>query len=151
MDKILFLRNVRHDAEQYFDSFYFERDPLFSTCGDFRMAKILAGDMLNRYLIKELMYLNEEHSDTRSDVRLIWMDSKTDLCELMFALHAKGAFGKISLTRLATSFQKVFNIDFNPNFSRTFYDMSLRNKPTPYLDSLTDSLLEKMKRPMKKR
>lgn len=98
--------------------------------------------MLSRYLIKELMYLNEEHSD----VRLIWMDSKTDLCELMFALHAKGAFGKIFLTRLATSFQKVFNIDFNSNFSRTFYDMSLRNKPTPYLDALIDSLLKKMNR-----
>lgn len=151
LDKMFFLRNVPHDTEQYFDSFYFERDPLFSTRGDFRVAKILAGDMLSRYLIKELMELDEEYHATRSDAHLIWMDSKTDLCELMFALHAKGAFGKISLTQLATSFQKVFNIDFNPNFSRTFYDMSLRNKPTPYLDSLTDSLLEKMKRPMKKR
>ena len=110
------------------------------------MAKILAGDMLSRYLIKELICLNAEYHDTRSDVCLIWMDGKTGLCELMFALHAKGAFGKISLTRLATSFQKVFNIDFNPNFSRTFCDMSLRNKPTPYLDALIDSLLNKMNR-----
>lgn len=103
------MRNAQYDAEQYFDDFYFERDPLFSTYGDLRVAKILAGDMLSRYLIKELMELDEEYHTTRSDAHLIWMDSKTGLCELMFALHAKGAFGKISLTRLATSFQKVFN------------------------------------------
>lgn len=151
LDKMLFLRNVPHDTEQYFDSFYFERDPLFSTCGDFRVAKILAGDMLSQYLIKELMDLDAEYHDTRSDVRLIWMDSKTDLCELMFALHAKRAFGNIPLTKLATYFQKMFNIEFNTNLSRTFSDLRLRNNPIPYLDSLTDSLLEKMKRPRKKR
>ena len=29
LDRIYFLRNVSHGVEQYFDSFYFERDPLF--------------------------------------------------------------------------------------------------------------------------
>lgn len=151
MDKIYFLRNVPHDIEQYFDSFYFERDPMFSTCGDFRVAKILAGDMLSQYLLNELLELDSNFFVAQSDTRLIWMDSKTDLCELIFALHAKGSFGPISLTRLATFLQKVFNIEFNTNFSRTFYDMSLRNNPTPYLDSLIDSLLKKMNRTRPKR
>ncbi len=151
LDKLYFLRNISVDVGQYTDSFYFERDPKFSTFGDFRVAKILAGDMLSQYLLNELLELDSNFFVAQSDTRLIWMDSKTDLCELIFALHAKGSFGPISLTRLATFLQKVFNIEFNTNFSRTFYDMSLRNNPTPYLDSLIDSLLKKMNRTRPKR
>ena len=81
---------------------------------------------------------------------MTWTESKTDLCELIFALHAKGVFGHTPLTRLANYIQKVFNVELNSNFSRTFNDMSLRNDPTPFLDSLTDALLEKMKRPKRK-
>ncbi|WP_239403281.1 RteC domain-containing protein [Alistipes sp. An116] len=151
LDRVYFLRNVSHDIGQYTDSFYFERDPKFSTFGDFRVAKILAGDMLSQYLLNELLEIDSNFFVAQSDTRLIWMDSKTDLCELIFALHAKGSFGPISLTRLATFLQKVFNIEFNTNFSRTFYDMSLRNNPTPYLDSLIDSLLKKVNRTRPKR
>lgn len=151
LDKLYFLRNISVDVGQYTDGFYFERDPKFSTFGDFRVAKILAGDMLSQYLLNELLELDSNFFVAQSDTRLIWMDSKTDLCELIFALHAKGSFGPISLTRLATFLQKVFNIEFNTNFSRTFYDMSLRNNPTPYLDSLIDSLLKKMNRTRPKR
>ncbi len=151
LDNVYFLRNVSHNIEQYFDSFYFERDPLFSTCGDFRVAKILAGDMLSQYLLNALNELEMSNLDSRSKVRLIWADSKTDLCELIFALHAKGSFGNIPLTRLSSYFQKVFNIEVGSNMSRTFSDLSLRNNPTPFLDSLTDSLLEKMQRPKRKK
>lgn len=151
LDRVYFLRNASHDVGQYFDSFYFERDPLFSTSGDFRVAKILAGDMLSRYLIHEMDELDKQPHETYVDVRLVWADSKTDLCELIFALNAKRAFGDIPLTQLANQIQKVFHIEVNSNLSRTFSDLSLRNNPTPYLDSLTDSLLEKMKRPKRKR
>ena len=97
------------------------------------------------------MTLEEHKLALRSDIKLTWIDSKTDLCELIFALHAKGSFGRIPLTRLASYIQNVFNIELNSNISRTFSDMCLRNDPTPFLDSLTDILLEKMKRQKKKR
>ena len=84
LDRVYFLRNVSRDVGQYTDSFYFERDPMFSTFGDFRVAKILAGDMLSQYLLNELLELDTNLSVARSDTRLIWMDSKTDLCELIF-------------------------------------------------------------------
>lgn len=151
LDRVYFLRNVSRDVGQYTDSFYFERDPMFSTFGDFRVAKILAGDMLNQYLLNELSKLEMCKIEAQSDIRLMWLNSKTDLCELIFALHAKGTFGDIPLTRLANYFQRVFNIEVNSNLSRTFSDMSLRNDPTPFLDSLTDTLLEKMQRPKRKK
>ena len=91
-----------------------------------------------------------EHPQPLS-VRLTWQDSKTGLCENIFAWHAKGSFGNIPLTRLAGYIQQVFNIDLGSNLSRTFGEMSLRNDPTPYLDSMTDALLRRMKRPKRKR
>ena len=83
--------------------------------------------------------------------RLTWQDSKTGLCEIIFAWQAKGSFGNIPMTRLAAHIQQVFNIDLGSNLSRTFGEMRLRNDPTPYLDSMTDALLRKMKRTKIKR
>lgn len=151
MDKVYFLRGTVREADQYLDSFEFERDPLFSTGADFRVAKILAGDMLREYLTRELRALDAHESVPLPDVRLTWLESKTALCEQIFAWHAKGTFGNIPLTRLSAYIQKVFNVELNSNLPRTFNDMSLRNDPTPYLDSLIDALLVKMKRIKKKR
>ena len=151
MDKVYFLRGTVREADQYLDSFEFERDPLFSTGADFRVAKILAGDMLREYLTRELRALDAHESVPLPDVRLTWLESKTALCEQIFAWHAKGTFGNIPLTRLSSYIQKVFNVELNSNLPRTFNDMSLRNDPTPYLDSLIDALLVKMKRTKKKR
>ncbi len=151
MDKVYFLRGTVREADQYLDSFEFERDPLFSTGADFRVAKILAGDMLREYLTNELRALDARESAPLPDVRLTWQESKTALCEQIFAWHAKGTFGNIPLTRLSAYIQKVFNVELNSNLPRTFNDMSLRNDPTPYLDSLIDALLVKMKRIKKKR
>ena len=91
-----------------------------------------------------------EHPQPLS-VRLTWQDSKTGLCENIFAWHAKGSFGNIPLTRLAGYIQQVFNIDLSSNLSRTFGEMRLRNDPTPYLDSMTAALLKRMKRTRGKR
>ncbi len=83
--------------------------------------------------------------------RLTWQDSKTGLCEIIFAWQAKGSFGNIPMTKLAAYIQQVFNIDLGSNLSRTLGEMRLRNDPTPYLDSMTDALLRKMKRTKIKR
>ena len=83
--------------------------------------------------------------------RLTWQDSKTGLCEIIFAWHAKNSFGNVSMTKLAAYIQQVFNIHLGSNLSRTFGEMRLRNAPTPYLDSMTDALLRKMKRTKIKR
>ena len=83
--------------------------------------------------------------------RLTWQDSKTGLCEIIFAWQARGSFGNIPMTKLVAYIQQVFNIDLGSNLSRTFGEMRLRNDPTPYLDSMTDALLRKMKRTKIKR
>lgn len=151
LDQIYFLRGKKNNADQYLDCFYFERDPLFSTGADFRVAKIIANDMLREYLIEELVILSEMGNEPLPTVRLTWQNTKTDLCEQIYAWHSKGTFGAMPLIRLAKYIQKVFNIDLNDNLSRTFGEMRTRDNPTPYLDSLTEALLKRMKREKPKR
>lgn len=146
LDHIYFLRGKKYNADQYLDCFYFERDPNFSTGADFRVAKILANDMLHEYLLNEIAILAEPENGHLPVTRLTWQNSKRDLCEQIHAWHAKKTFGEIPLIRLAKYIQKVFNIELNDNLSRTFGEMRTRDNPTPYLDSLTDALLKKMKR-----
>lgn len=45
----------------------------------------------------------------------------------------------------------VFNIKLDPNYSRTFCDMRIRNKQTPYLDELKEVLLMRMNRERRRR
>lgn len=149
LDNLYFLRG-QTDTEQYLESFYYELDPLFSTNCDFKVAKILANDMLTVYLYQELEALQ---ADTGKyffgfpfpETRLTWQDGKTDLLELIYALDSKHSFGKdVSLTQLANYLSNVFNIQIDANLSRTFCDMKIRNNPTPWLDSLKEALINRM-------
>lgn len=154
LDRMYFLRGGKCDINEYLDGFAFERDPLFSTAEDFTAAKILAGDMLQSYLLAEISTLERPRYPDDAlfpEVRLTWQDTKTELYELLFAWHAKGSFGKIPFTRLTAYIQKVFNIELNSNLTRTFAELKLRDCPTPYLDKLTDALLQKMGRDKKRR
>lgn len=58
LDSLYFLRG-RMDTEQYLETFYYELDPNFSTNCDFKVAKIMANDMLSAYLMQEIELLND--------------------------------------------------------------------------------------------
>ncbi len=57
LDAAYFVRG-KPDTEQYLETFYYERDPQFSTNADFKVAKIIANDMLQAYLLSELELLD---------------------------------------------------------------------------------------------
>ena len=147
LDSLYFLRG-QTDTEQYLETFYYELDPQFSTNADFKVAKILANDMLSVYLMGELESL--ESTNLRNmvlplpDVRPTWQDSKTDLTELIYLLDNKGCFGNVPLTQLASYISNAFNVHLDMNLSRTFCDMKIRNNPTPWLDKAKEALLKRM-------
>ncbi len=146
LDSLYYLRN-RTDTALYLESFHYERDPRFSTNADFKVAKLLANDMLSVYLKEELEALEYEKKvsdDPLPTVRLTWQDSKTDLTELIYLLDSKRCFGNVPLTQLAAYIASVFNIHLDANLSRTFCDMKLRNNPTPWLDKAKQALLQRM-------
>ncbi len=150
LDAAYFLRG-QPDTEQYLETFYYERDPQFSTNADFKVAKIMANDMLQAYLLSELELLDNymqkpDLSSSFPKVKLIWTGSKTDLIELIYALDTEGCFnnGKIPLIQIAAYLESVFNVELGNNIARNFYDMRIRNQPTPFLDRLREEIRKRM-------
>lgn len=148
LDAAYFVRG-KPDTEQYLETFYYERDPQFSTNADFKVAKIIANDMLQAYLLSELDVLDNYKQPVNTSfpkIKLTWTGSKTDLIELIYSLDTDGCFnnGKIPLTQVAAYFENVFNIDLGNNIARNFYDMRIRNQPTPFLDRLRYEILKRM-------
>lgn len=149
LDSLYYLRD-RADTALYLESFHYERDPKFSTIADFKVAKLLANELLLVYLKGELETLEyikprTSEADSLPAVRLTWQDSKTDLTELIYMLDSKRSFGNVPLTQLAAYIANVFNIQLDTNLSRTFCDMKLRNNPTPWIDKAKQALLQRMR------
>lgn len=147
LDSLYYLRN-RNDTALYLESFHYERDPKFSTNADFKVAKLLANELLSTYLkgeLEALEYVKTASTDSLPPVRLTWQDNKTDLTELIYMLDSKHSFGNVPLTQLAAYITNVFNIQLDTNLSRTFCDMKLRNNPTPWIDKAKQALLQRMR------
>lgn len=149
LDSLYFLRG-KTDPEQYLETFYYELDSNFSTNCDFKVAKILANDLLSAYLMNEIELLNDNGISIRSfnfpATKKTWKGSKAELQEQIYSWDSAGMFGNVPLTQLFDYIQNVFNIELDSNISRTFSDLKIRNTPTPFLDKLKDALLRRMGR-----
>ena len=144
LDSMYYLRG-RADMALYLESFHYERDPNFSTNADFKVARIMANDLLLPYLTKELDALEQKQVEqSLPRVRITWCGTKTELYEQIFAWNSRKVFGDTPLSRLLDYVSTVFNVELNPNYSRTFSDMRIRNKQTPFLDSLKEALIKRM-------
>lgn len=147
LDSIYFLRG-QTDTEQYLETFYYELDPHFSTNCDFKVARILANDMLHAYLMIEIEKLEYGHRhcgiEPFPETRLTWHGSKTDLIEYIYAFDSVGYFGNVPLTQVACYFENVFNVRLDSNLSRAFSGWKIRNNPTQGLDRLKDALVNRM-------
>lgn len=149
LDSLYFLRG-RVDTEQYLETFYYELDPNFSTNCDFKVAKILANDMLSAYLMGEIELLTDNGVKIVTNgfpvTKITWMGSKAELQEQIFSWDSAATFGKVPLTQLSDYIQNVFNIQLDRNLSRSLDDLKIRLSPTPFLDKLKAALLRRMKR-----
>jgi hypothetical protein len=149
LDSLYFLRG-RVDTEQYLETFYYELDPNFSTNCDFKVAKIMANDMLSAYLMGEIELLTDNGVKIVTNgfpvTKITWMGSKAELQEQVFSWDSAGSFGKVPLTQLSDYIQNVFNIQLDRNLSRSLDDLKIRNIPTPFLDKLKAALLRRMRR-----
>lgn len=144
MDEYYFLRQ-KPTIQLTMESFYFERDPHFSTAADFKMAKVIANDRVERYLMEELEKLdNKTLNSSRSG--MVWTASKSDLVEQLYSNYLLQSIngGKITLKEMQKRAEEYFNIDLG-NISRTLYDMSIRKNPTLFLDKMQKALSDYLK------
>lgn len=147
LDRSFFTR--RDNCELYYiDEEHYDRDPKFSTAGDFKIAQILSIDMLQIYISENISTLQEESCTNHLyavQTKVIWTGKKNELIELIYAFNEVGCFnfGNISLNRLTLYFEQVFNVSLK-NYSRDFSEMKIRNSQTPFLDKLKAYILTKM-------
>jgi hypothetical protein len=149
LDYKYFIRG-KFDIKLALDSYYFETDTTFSTSHDFKVSRILANDLIQLYLEKELLMIdnkdNTDKSQVNHKIKQNWTGSKVALIELLYALHTEGVFnnGNSDLKDVAEYFENVFNIDLG-QYHRAFLEIRMRKSDqTKFLNSLKVKLVKRM-------
>ncbi|REC62241.1 tetracycline regulation of excision, RteC [Chryseobacterium pennae] len=144
IDEKLFVRS-KYDIKLSLDTFYFEADHSFSTSHDYKVAKIMANDLIQVYLEDQLHNTVYRNKSTEQP-KLNWTGSKTALIELIYALHSQGVLdnGNADIKIIAKTIERAFNVDLG-DFYHTFMEIKSRKiNRTKFLDSLRERLLKKM-------
>lgn len=150
LDEQYFVRG-KADLRLHPDSFHFFTDEQFSTSQDSKVATIMAYDMLIVYLQQEIEKLeNNTETVIRKSMykqsKLFWTGSKTDLIELIYALHSSGVVnsGTVDIKELASMFEQTFNIELG-SYYHTFIEIrSRKSNSTKFLDKLKESLIKRI-------
>ncbi|MDE3741156.1 RteC domain-containing protein [Maribacter polysaccharolyticus] len=150
LDEHYFIRGNR-DLRLPLESFHFFIDDQFSTCQDGTVATIMAYDMLIVYLQREVDHLDKiietpENMPMQKPSKLFWTGSKTDLIELLYALHVSNSInsGTVDIKELASHFEHFYNVDLG-NYYHTFIEIrSRKTSRTKFLDKLIEMLNQRM-------
>lgn len=149
LDDHYFVRE-RHNLKLSIDSFYFEADHRFSTSHDYKVAKIIANDLIQVYLEGQLLTLEINGSSSFQQDKelplLNWTANKTSLIELIYALHLQSAInnGNIDIKTIVKLTEKFLNIDLG-DFYHTYLELKNRKiNRTKFLDSIREGLQRKM-------
>ncbi|WP_303317180.1 RteC domain-containing protein [Flavivirga abyssicola] len=156
-------RNETSLDEQYFlrgktelclfpDTFHYFIDEQFSTSHDSMVATILGYDMLIVYLKTEIDKLENNNgmevncSIFQKQSKLFWTGNKTDLIELIYALHSTGVVnsGTADIKEVALACEQMFNISLG-DYYRSFLEIRSRKiNQTKFIDKLKEALSYKM-------
>ncbi len=139
-----------YDIKLRLDSYYFETDHNFSTSHDFKVAKILAYDLVQVYLETKILQMSKRDYKEKSQLepkgKIIWTGSKVSLTEILYAFHTKGVFnnGAAELKEIAIYFEEIFHIDLG-QYRRTFLEIRERKSDrTKFLSTLEEVLTKRM-------
>ena len=150
LDKYYFLRG-HENYKLCHNCGMFDKDPLFSTCCDHRVAKMLAYDMLEIYLQQRLQNIEKQEVIEYSRASLPdnpfrWTAPKVAAIELGYSIYAAGVLnnGNADIKEIMTYIEASFKIDLG-DYYRTYLAMRERKRDrTPFLNSLIQKLIRKM-------
>lgn len=151
LDEHYFVRG-KIDIRLFPDTFSFFIDDKFYTSHDSTVAIILAYDMLIVYLKTEIDKLENSNgvetviTSYQKQSRLFWTANKTDLIELIYALHSSGSInsGTADIKEMALACESLFDIDLG-DYYRTYLEIRSRKiNQTKFIDKLKDSLSTRM-------
>lgn len=149
-DEHYFLRD-RKDIRLCTDSAQFDKDPNFSTGYDYKVAKILANEMLRNYLNKKLQklesesYIEKQQQGINAKIPVRFTGKKSALIELGYALASSGDInhGNIEIKELMNYLSSMFNIDLGGYYD-AYIAMKERKDRTSYLNRLIENLTKRM-------
>ena len=150
LDHKYFLKN-KYDIKLSLDTFYFQSDQRFTTSHDYKVAKILANDLLQVYLEGQLTFIDKKENNPKAQeylpkIKLSWTENKTALIELIYGLHIQKVFdnGKADIKAIADYFETVFNIELG-DYYHTYLELRMRKTGrTKFLNTLVETLNKKM-------
>lgn len=155
-DELYFLRG-KVDFRLCTDSAQFDKDPNFSTGYDYKVAKILANEMLRIYLNKKLQKLEcdsyiEEKQTITTKIPIRFTGKKNALIELGYALVSSGDInhGNIEIKEFMEYLSSIFNIDLGGYYD-AYIAMKERKDQTAYLNLLAEKLSKRMREDDNKR
>jgi len=125
------------------DSYVFEIDPQFSTYYDYKVASIVASELMYSYLMSKI---KPDFVELPDDKDFYWSDSKNALIELLYALHAAHSIsgGRAGIRKITGVLQVLFRIKLG-DIHHAFHRMKVRNgSRTAFLDRLKISLEQYM-------
>jgi RteC protein. len=131
------------------DSSQFINDTTFSTCYDYKVAKILSNEMLRIYLNKKLQQidrLSEYSSAKQTTQKSKWTGTKVAAIELGYSIYAAKVIdnGKADIREIMNVLQDILGIDLG-DYYRTYIAIKSRKKDrTAFLKQLADSLEKRM-------
>lgn len=142
LDEVYFTK--REYCPKLHGSFEYPLEPDFSSPADPTYSCLLAADRFMQFLKNEVFSLKNPTLDPSWDYKktLDWHGSKTDMVELVYALHASGRL-KGDLKHTFSVVEKAFNLDVG-NYYRLYTDIKLKKNPHSLLDDLKESLSEKV-------
>jgi hypothetical protein len=145
-----YFQRGKFDIKLALDNYYFETDTNFSTSHDFKVAQILANDLIQLYLENQLIMIENkdttEKTQRKPNIKMTWTSPKVSLIELIYALHTEGVFnnGAADLKEIAEYFENVFEIDLG-QYRRAFLEIRARkNDKTKFISTLNEALLKRM-------
>lgn len=144
-DAQYFLRGSRYNNE-YPTGLDGVLDTHYCTVASFRLAELIALEDVSQYLIGKLELSHTLPRNLHYRPRLRWTHSKTDLVELVYALHVNGSFnnGTAELKQIFEWLENSLEIDFGNVYSN-FRDIRMRKKETAsFLTRLKDGLLKRI-------
>lgn len=118
-------------------------DESFSTGFDVKLAKILANELVKKFV---LISLQKSNSEINEGPTLTWTESKASLIELIYALHSAKVFNKgvADIKHVASTFENLFNISLG-NYYRVIQEIRIRKSgQTNFLDNLKSKLLKRL-------
>ena len=142
-DALYFTREGSDDT--LLPEYALDNDAKFSTPYSYKLAKLIAFEQLNNYLLQALYELDYPAPEIQK--RLKWTDSKVALIEFAYGIFAKGAadYGKAEIKDIIATLEQAFDIDLG-NHSAVFnQNIRIRKKNrTAALDQARDQLIRYM-------